>query len=226
MRKGIYFDLVPESLESCFGMTSELMMFLSKHAECAHCGEIANEFSDHMNCGFQIVRGKRRSLPARLFVHGKYADTLYELRSKENIKRKTFQRKQRVRAAQGEYTREEILTLRQLQEDKCFYCFATLLGPSLQVNYPGDPVTCHIDHFVSLLDGGTNYISNVVLACPRCNDRKGVSDGIDFMLYGVGALNRQDRVGLRRIHRNRQKHRYKLALPPRLACLEFEIWRN
>lgn len=204
-------------------MTDAMAEFLNAHAECAHCHQPVTHLEAHMNCGSITVRGKRKPAAARVRVPDQYCGALLNLDMKERVNQRAFLRKWREQSASGSYTRNEIMVLRRLQEDRCFYCFASLLGPGGGINGPVEPVTCHKDHFVALCDGGSNSISNIVLACPRCNDSKGAEDGLNFMLYGVGPLNRTARAGVRRIHKARQAHKYRLILPPDLAPLGFEL---
>ena len=58
--------------------------------------------------------------------------------------------------AYGDHTSEE---LKQLKENNknCYWCGI----------YVGDKY--HVDHVIPLSRGGTNYISNLVISCPKCN---------------------------------------------------------
>jgi len=57
----------------------------------------------------------------------------------------------------GEHTAAQIWELFVKQQGLCFYC--------------GDDITAeyHVDHYIPLTRGGSNDISNIVLACPHCN---------------------------------------------------------
>ncbi len=66
--------------------------------------------------------------------------------------------KRAVRAnAEGSYTAADIQARFEWQLGRCLYC-----GVDLSDGY-------HIDHWVPLAKGGTNWGENIVLACPPCN---------------------------------------------------------
>jgi hypothetical protein len=215
----VFFDVLREPLDSGFGMTAVLMDFLTTHAECAHCRQPATAFEAHMDCGFTIVRGKRKPLPARLRVPEPFASELFDLEMAENAKRWSFLRKLREQSAPGAHTRAEVMVLRQLQEDRCYYCFASLLGPGGHINGPDEPVTCHKDHFTPLRKGGSNNITNIVLACVSCNSSKGERDGMDFQRTRMRKAKAADRAGLKRIHAARKNHSYRLEPAPEYIVL-------
>ena len=210
-RTGTYFELRRVSLDAEFGISFATLSFLTKRAECAHCHRRANNLEEHMACGTTMIRGKKRTPPARLFLPGNSIHVLQDIAFKERIQRWSVQRKLRVESAGGSHTREEIMVLRQLQEDRCFYCFASLLGPGRGMNGPAEPVTCHKDHFSPLRREGTNFISNIVLACPSCNSSKCEQDGMAYLRECMAKASREDRVGLRRIHKARKKHPFHLV---------------
>jgi 5-methylcytosine-specific restriction endonuclease McrA len=70
-------------------------------------------------------------------------------------------RRARERAAGGSYTVQQLQQQVERQKARCYYC-KVKLGK-----------VYHADHIVPLARGGTNDISNIVLACPTCNLRKG-----------------------------------------------------
>lgn len=77
-------------------------------------------------------------------------------------------RRARVKAAEGSYTAEELQNLFRLQRGKCTYCCT-----SLKSGY-------HVDHYIPLARGGTNWISNIRLACKTCNLKKSAKDPLKF----------------------------------------------
>lgn len=61
--------------------------------------------------------------------------------------------------AEGVYSGEDVARLLQLQERRCFYC-----GEYLKLY--------HVDHFVPLSRGGSNWPDNIVVSCGPCNITK------------------------------------------------------
>jgi 5-methylcytosine-specific restriction endonuclease McrA len=74
----------------------------------------------------------------------------------------------KLHAAEGSHTREQIQALYASQGGKCAYC-----SVSLKKGY-------HADHIQPLSKGGSNWISNIALACGPCNNRKRATDPIAF----------------------------------------------
>lgn len=215
--EGVYIEMLAGSVESGECIASEFMDFLNGCARCTQCGRITRSLPTHMCCNRAPIRSKMQfevQSAGWFFIPQTHVAQLEQVTTKDDRRRHSFARKQRVRDAKGTYTREQILTLRKLQEDQCFYCLASLLGPGGEINYPDEPTTCHIDHFTALCDHGTNEISNIVLACPSCNVRKGWEDGVLFALDSMASANRNDRLALRRMHAARRKHSYRLVSPP------------
>lgn len=62
----------------------------------------------------------------------------------------------------GRFPKSTIRALLEQQERACLYCYT-----------PFKTDEYHIDHFVPLALGGTNSITNLCLACSKCNRRKG-----------------------------------------------------
>lgn len=63
------------------------------------------------------------------------------------------------RNADGTYSKEDVLALFNAQRGCCLYCESAL-------------ETYHVDHFIPLSRGGTNWPENLVLACGSCNSQK------------------------------------------------------
>jgi 5-methylcytosine-specific restriction endonuclease McrA len=66
-------------------------------------------------------------------------------------------RRARKRAAEGSFTKGDVALMLKNQKGRCWYC-----QKDISVGY-------HVDHRVPLSRGGTNWPSNLVLACPHCN---------------------------------------------------------
>ncbi len=68
-------------------------------------------------------------------------------------------RNARIKGNGGSHTSKQIQEQFQRQKGKCYYC------KDKMVKY-------HVEHVVPIARGGSNDISNIVLACPTCNHRK------------------------------------------------------
>ena len=71
-------------------------------------------------------------------------------------------RRSRKRHAEGCHTPGDIKRQYIKQAGRCFWCSQPV----------GD--SYHVDHIIPLSRFGTDWLSNIVIACPFCNDSKGV----------------------------------------------------
>lgn len=77
-------------------------------------------------------------------------------------------RRQRVTVIFTATDRAESVAWRELiRDDPCYYC--------------GTAKTHHVDHYVALINGGTDHWWNLVRACQGCNLRKSAMDGDQFI---------------------------------------------
>lgn len=83
-----------------------------------------------------------------------------------NVRRRALER-----TAKGSFTQEDILEQFVRQGGKCFYC-KKLIG------------RFHIDHKTPLSRGGSNWPSNLVCACARCNMKKQALTAEEFVARG------------------------------------------
>lgn len=69
----------------------------------------------------------------------------------------------------GRHTNDDIQHQYNVQQGKCRYCGCELGGKY------------HVDHFVPLSKGGSNWPENIVIACPTCNLRKATKMPDEFL---------------------------------------------
>jgi 5-methylcytosine-specific restriction endonuclease McrA len=86
----------------------------------------------------------------------------------EAFRAQTQTRHARMANAEGRHTADELKALFQRQHGKCAYC-----SKSIRNGY-------HVDHVIPLARGGSNWITNISLACARCNLTKSAADPIEF----------------------------------------------
>ncbi len=92
------------------------------------------------------------------------------------VKLRKYRRRARERGAEGSFTAQDIIVIRESQRGRCFYC-----GTRLGDDY-------NIDHFLPLSKGGTNNPSNLRLSCPKCNFSKGARNPQEFIQAEFGRL--------------------------------------
>ena len=73
--------------------------------------------------------------------------------------------------AEGTHSTLELKLLRQKQNDLCAYCGDELNGAG------------ELDHRISLLNGGSNYVSNLAWVCRTCNRDKGGKNVSEFLAW-------------------------------------------
>lgn len=100
----------------------------------------------------------------------KHAEYMRRWRKRHPEAWATDRARRRVRVT-VEFTTEdraESMAWRKLiKDDPCYYC--------------GTPETHHVDHYISLANGGTEHWWNLVKACRTCNQRKNRMNGDDFL---------------------------------------------
>lgn len=75
----------------------------------------------------------------------------------------------RYKAAEGKHSTKEINDLFEAQGGKCAYCQVDITG------------WYNADHIVPLCKGGSNWITNIQLTCPPCNNKKRATDHEEFV---------------------------------------------
>jgi hypothetical protein len=84
--------------------------------------------------------------------HRNYRRLKPEMRRAQTERRRSLKRN-----AEGNFSAQDITTKYEQQSGRCYWCHK-----ELNEKY-------HIDHYIPLSRGGTNYPSNIVIACVRCN---------------------------------------------------------
>lgn len=96
----------------------------------------------------------------------------------ENVRVNNLNRRSRLKKAEGRFTATEVKALFAQQQGRCAYdrkqgkptwCLG---GITLK--------NCHRDHIVAVVNGGTNWISNIQLCCQPCNNKKRSKDPLVF----------------------------------------------
>jgi 5-methylcytosine-specific restriction endonuclease McrA len=124
----------------------------------------------------ELLRRDVRYLDGRLVEHESYLicacgypvwqmeRNLYSsARDQMNRNTGSWRRMQRLRAAGGKHSPEEIQEILAFQKRRCLYCnsrFTDACRPSK-------------DHLLPVTEGGTNSALNIVLACKSCNSSRG-----------------------------------------------------
>ncbi|MFP5226882.1 MAG: HNH endonuclease, partial [Acidobacteriota bacterium] len=93
-----------------------------------------------------------------------------ELR-RQSIARYAKLRRETLRKGGARHSVDEVAEIVQLQENRCFYCNLLFDGTRGQATK---------DHLLPVTSGGTDWALNIVIACRRCNARRG---NIPFRTY-------------------------------------------
>lgn len=88
--------------------------------------------------------------------------------------------------------------LKDKQNNRCFYCFNEFDNSSKRYK-------AHLDHYVSVTNGGNNSIFNLVYACAWCNQQKFTENG-DMFIEKFFKLSHDD------VNRNTHRMRDKVGL--------------
>ena len=87
---------------------------------------------------------------------------------------KIHKRRTRLNGNGGSYTPKELREQFTTQDYCCYYCHAPFFNGKLEIKF-------HVDHKVPVSQGGSSYISNIAIACPKCNLEKGTMTEDEFI---------------------------------------------
>jgi len=100
--------------------------------------------------------------------------------------RKSYDRKNsairsgRMKEASGHYLEQDIDAIFSLQKGLCYYCKKQFMGNDGNIYF-------EVEHLQPISRGGSNWPSNLALACKSCNQKKGDMSEADF--WGVAKKN-------------------------------------
>lgn len=173
------------------GMSAEMVDFIREHCKCAFCG--ASVVLDLNRCACGKSRGFHLEV---VFPTSLYYSDFKPIFDRESSRLKSLVRNRRIVANGGKASVEDIRTLYSLQESLCYYCGTLIEGEPWESQF-------EVDHYESVRDGGSSDITNLVLACPTCNRRKGYDHGDSFQLHVWRSLPPKVRRRLRKIRKQR-----------------------
>ena len=113
-------------------------------------------------CGSKQQKEYREPLEARERVRARERDRYWRRGGQNRSRVRRNARRAHKMAAPGTHTVEQIQGKLKSQKCRCYYC-----SSKFERQY-----VFHVEHVVPLVRGGSNDISNIVLACPGCNLRK------------------------------------------------------
>lgn len=156
-------DSSPQSLQFSIeydlelGMLPEFAEALREHAKCGTCRQPPQVYFDACNCGddsmIYVVERK---------IWKKTLEPLWKRDRRRAYKRNSREwRQQMIRDSdEPSYSPADIELLRSIQNDMCYYC-----GTSISEGFD-------VDHLEPLVQGGSNGVGNIMLACSKCNQSK------------------------------------------------------
>ena len=125
---------------------------------------INNHLSERLTSNGGCIKCNAITLKALLHADG----TPQQAKLKAVRRVVKIRRRGRESNADGEFTAADIQRIGDRQKWKCHWC-----GKPTKQRY-------HIDHLIPLAKGGSNWPSNLVIACAGCNQSKGATDPIDY----------------------------------------------
>jgi 5-methylcytosine-specific restriction endonuclease McrA len=149
-------------------LSYEMAAFLHFHATCGLCGRKISRDLTPCSCG-----GATPPVHLRVAIQEDLYDKFSTVRQREVSRAKWLIRKRRLEANGGAHTQQEVLELLEVQQGRCYYCGISLVDGRSRAKY-------HVDHYISVINGGGNDVANIVLSCPDCNLDKRDLNGDDF----------------------------------------------
>lgn len=152
-------------------MSSAIIERLLEHGNCAGCGGRVADLTGACPCGHT----PRHAGVLELAVLDRAAEPRFDkLLARWLDGHKSAIRRKREASLPRTLTDGELQLLLTWQRDICFYCGEEFLQAEGMQSY-------RKDHVIPVLHGGPTTIENTVLACVRCNSRKGSLSARQFV---------------------------------------------
>lgn len=134
----------------------------------------------------QLERAKSKRWKAKNPEYCKVQLRKWQQDNPDKVRRLSHNRRAVLRNCEGTYAVDDIKTMFNTQDGRCFYCNC-LLYCSRKLTYLGvtihNNICYHIDHKIPISRGGSNYIENIVISCPRCNISKNNKTAEEFIKH-------------------------------------------
>jgi 5-methylcytosine-specific restriction endonuclease McrA len=176
--------------QSELGISQSFGDFICKNSICSRCLQPTLHLADHVRC----AETEFAFADIEPLVPKALKRQFHAFWNRHKWSAKAFARTARLRRSGGSHTQGQLHNLMSCQQNRCYYCYCLFTAEGVQ-RAP------HLDHFVSVLDGGTNDIRNLVYACSACNIQKGSSDGALFRASKLRKALPDVRADLRCMHK-------------------------
>lgn len=150
------------------GLPMDFAEFFHEHGVCNFCG--APVTRDLSRCACGKPRGKFNHLVVK-FPTRLDQSHFKKLYARELGRIANARRRRMVQENGGTFNRTHIKGMHAAQRGLCYFC-----GTSIELGSK----SLHVDHYEPIAEGGENDLSNMVLACARCNLLKNAMQGDRF----------------------------------------------
>lgn len=171
-------DLVKERVRVYAQANQDQVREYKRKYQAKNADEEADRLRKYRQDNASYVAQYMRQYQDRNRLKIKYQKRQYRIAHPEVHRASSHNRRAREIGADGNYTAEDVLAINERQNHKCFYC-----GASTENSY-------HVDHYIALSKGGSNFPENLRIACQPCNSKKHDKDPIRFIAELVEIQNR------------------------------------
>ena len=157
-----------------YPIPEEMGEFILNHTYCAECGSQFIEPLEPCVCNVSKDKIYARINEEDDLKWDTYFNIWTPIKKRELKRISSARRREALKARGGSYTKHQIAELYKVQDAYCYYC-ATKISDKNKAKSKFD-----IDHYDPVFLGGNDEITNIVLACKKCNNDKGNEYGGAF----------------------------------------------